>query len=179
MNTNSDKCTAPRQGRNSIFPIEEKLASDSTAIAALLGETFGVLSFADAMFKNPDAYKAHTLHFLRAVVIYAKASHGGGLGGLKGLAESIDVVLYTRSDRRTLEAGDPSPHRSTVTLHLCDGYHNHDISREELDDVIAYLDNALPTEARSSWQMTAMIGHYLQTQLSRPARQHRKDEHHS
>jgi len=41
------------------------------------------------------------------------------------------------------------------------------------------MNNDLPPKARNNWQPTAMIGHYVQTQLSRPAQQHRKDEQHS
>ena len=158
---------------NCWFPLFEQFHGNPGKLAGFLLKGFG--------FPNRDAARneesatpfqdEHTLRLLRVAAIHAKASCGDGFGGFKGLVDSLSVILFTRSDHAKLEAGDPSPKRGKTALVLHEGFTHERISKEELDEVLSYLDNHLPPCSRTNWHTMADIAGHLRAQFLLPTLQ--------
>lgn len=151
------------------FPLFQQFRGNTVAAAEFLIRIFEGTEYETVPRMEPTIRYGHPFRLLRAAVIFAKARFGDEFGGFEGLAESLCTVLYSRSDRKMLEAGDPCPKRRDTANALISGYQRGRIERAELADILAYLDNQLPPDARCHWQEAAKIAARYGEQFRHPA----------
>jgi len=158
-------------GGNCWLPLLEQFNGDAGTLADFLLETFASPDLNPA--RNAESASSfqsgHTLRLLRSSTLLAKARFGNGFGGFQGLAECLSEILRTRSDHARLQPGDPSPKRGATAILLLAGYQSGRISKGELDEILAYLDNHLPACARTNWRTMADIADEIRARLLIPS----------
>ncbi len=155
---------------NCWFSLFEQFDGDATAVTDFLFEMLEDRTGTGATGENDSFWEENSRRLLRAGTICAKAQHGLELGGLKGIADGVNLVMTVR--KQGIEDFDDCDETNAETNAVEELANNAffagRISHQELNQLVEYITHDVPTGSPKTWGVIANMTRNYIAQFSQP-----------
>jgi len=163
------------EGGNCWFPLFDQFDGDATRIANFLFEILEDRTSKGGLSKggsNETFWEENARRLLRASVSLAKGTHGPSLGGLTGIANSVNEILSVNSGR--IAMADDDDEAKDAAIEKCkeavdDGLRKGWLGDTEHSEFKAYLNHDVKTGNDRTWSTIANMTRNYLAQFSQPA----------